>query len=112
MPQDFWAELGEWEQLQDTGAGDAMLLGEDSDLESRLDEVIMPSIRQTDRLDEVLSSLGLRRDDQVMAIGAEEQPTTIELLDLELKFQLNVLAAIIDLGASQADGSRGNLLGW
>lgn len=112
MPQDFWAELSEWEQLQDARACDALLLGEDPDLESGLDELVVPSIRQTDRLDEVLSGLGLRRDDQVMAVGAEEQPTTIELLDLELKSQLDVLATVIDLGCTQADGSRGSLLGW
>lgn len=86
MPQDFWAELGEREQLQDTRAGDALLLGEYPDLESGLDELVVPSIRQTDRLDEVLSGLGLRRDDQVMAVGAEEQPSSIKLLDLELEF--------------------------
>lgn len=112
MPQDLWAKLCEWEQLQDARAGDILLLGEDPDLESGLDEVIVPAIRQTDRIHEVLPGFRLRRDDQVMAVGAEEQPTTIELLDLELQFQLDVLASVIDLGRSQANRSRGNLLGW
>lgn len=110
MSEDIRAELGDGEQFDNARSRNPVLLGKLRNLQTGFDEFIMPSIGQPDCVNEVLSWLGRGGDDQVMSIGAEKQPATIELLDLELQFQLDMLAAVIDLWRSQADRTRWDVL--
>ncbi len=85
MAQDIRSEPGQREQLSHARPGHTLSFSECLDIQLGLNDLILPAVRKTDRIHTMLLGFKLRRDDQVMAVGAEEQSATIELLDLELK---------------------------
>lgn len=74
------------------------------DLFSGLDQLVVPAVGQADGLDDVPLGLGLRWDDEVGPIGAEQQLAAAEFLDADAEGERDELPVILGLRLMQTGG--------
>ena len=109
MAEHLWTEVDQGQQLQHARPGNPTALGERLDVLARRGQLVMPAVGEPDRLDDVLLRLGLRWDDEVLALRRKQHSPAVKLLDLDVNFKIDPSSTLGGLRPARAGGYRRRL---
>lgn len=100
MTENLGAEVDQRKKRHDPRSGDSIGLGIGTDLLARLQEIVVPALRESDGVDQVPLRLGFGGENQVLALGREEQAAAVDLLELDRELDVDPSTALCELGPS------------